>query len=119
MMVRGSDLIVLLTGAHTVKLNLMSDCILMLLSPSLRLFLSLNEDIGSELMARGDRFSFTGDAHAAQAAALVAFEDYSFIKNNIDRYFNPTIFMIVLFLNLLIELHTMTMGTQATRFTGS
>eukprot|EP00026_Physarum_polycephalum_P002832 Phypoly_transcript_02841.p1 GENE.Phypoly_transcript_02841~~Phypoly_transcript_02841.p1 ORF type:complete len:845 (+),score=100.18 Phypoly_transcript_02841:109-2643(+) len=55
------------TGAYTVKLNLMSDY------------------IGSELMDRGDRFSFTGDAHAAQAAALVAFEDYSFILNNLER----------------------------------
>jgi alpha-L-rhamnosidase len=40
---------------------------------------------GSILMDRGDRMSWTGDAHTAQAASLVAFANYDFIKKNIDN----------------------------------
>jgi len=40
---------------------------------------------GSILMDRGDRISWTGDAHPAQAAALVAFANYDFIKKNLDN----------------------------------
>lgn len=38
---------------------------------------------GSILMDRGDRMSWTGDAHTSQAAALVAFGNYDFICKNI------------------------------------
>ena len=40
---------------------------------------------GAILMNRGDRMSWTGDAHPTQAAALVAFGNYDFIKQNIDN----------------------------------
>ncbi len=40
---------------------------------------------GSILMDRGDRMSWTGDAHTTQAAALVAFGNFDFIKQNIDN----------------------------------
>jgi len=53
-------------GAYTVKLNL------------------LNDQFGAILMDRGDRFSWTGDAHCSQAAALVAFANHDFIKQNLD-----------------------------------
>lgn len=53
------------TGAYTVKLNLLKDY------------------LGAILMNRGDRFSWTGDAHPAQAASMVAFGNYDFIKKNI------------------------------------
>ena len=39
---------------------------------------------GAVLMERGDRMSWTGDAHPSQAAALVAFKNTDFIKKNID-----------------------------------
>ncbi|MEI7909247.1 MAG: alpha-L-rhamnosidase C-terminal domain-containing protein [Verrucomicrobiota bacterium] len=55
------------TGAYSVKLNLLSD------------------EFGAILVDRGDRGSFTGDAHASQAASLVAFGNYDFVKQNIDR----------------------------------
>eukprot|EP01113_Clastostelium_recurvatum_P034940 TRINITY_DN4805_c0_g1_i1.p1 TRINITY_DN4805_c0_g1~~TRINITY_DN4805_c0_g1_i1.p1 ORF type:complete len:897 (+),score=108.01 TRINITY_DN4805_c0_g1_i1:22-2712(+) len=55
------------TGAYTVKVNLLS------------------QGFGSILMDRGDRISWTGDAHTSQACALVAFSNYDFIKQNIDR----------------------------------
>lgn len=54
------------TGAYTVKLNL------------------LKKYFGAILMYRGDRFSWTGDAHPAQAASMVAFGNYAFVKKNID-----------------------------------
>jgi alpha-L-rhamnosidase len=54
------------TGAYTVKLNLLKDY------------------LGAILMNRGDRYSWTGDAHPAQAAAMVAFGNYDFVKQNID-----------------------------------
>jgi len=54
------------TGAYTVKLNLLKDY------------------FGAILMNRGDRFSWTGDAHPAQAASMVAFGNYDFVKKNID-----------------------------------
>ena len=53
------------TGAYTVKLNL------------------LNDYLGAILLNRGDRFSWTGDAYPAQAASLVAFGNYDFVKKNI------------------------------------
>ncbi len=40
---------------------------------------------GAILMDRGDRMSWTGDAHAIQAAALVAFGNFDFIRKNIDN----------------------------------
>lgn len=40
---------------------------------------------GAILMERGDRMSWTGDAHTSQAAALVAFANYDFIRKNIDN----------------------------------
>ena len=46
---------------------------------------SLCQDyFGAILMERGDRMSWTGDAHPSQAAALVAFGNTDFIKRNID-----------------------------------
>ena len=55
------------TGAYVVKLNLLKDY------------------FGAILMDRGDRHSWTGDAHPSQAASLVAFGNYDFIRNNIER----------------------------------
>ncbi|MHB1767189.1 MAG: alpha-L-rhamnosidase-related protein [Phycisphaerae bacterium] len=55
------------TAAYTVKLNLLKNA------------------FGSILMDRGDRISWTGDAHIAQAAALVAFGNWDFIRQNLER----------------------------------
>lgn len=55
------------TGAYTVKLNLLKD------------------HFGAILMERSDRHSWTGDAHASQAASMVAFGNFDFVKENI-RY---------------------------------
>lgn len=60
------------TSAYAVKLNLLKDY------------------LGAILMNRGDRFSWTGDAHVAQAAALVAFGNWDFIAHNIDRTANDS-----------------------------
>jgi hypothetical protein len=60
------------TGAYAVKLNL------------------LKEYLGAILMARGDRFSWTGDAYVAQAAALAAFGNWEFIAHNIDFTCRPS-----------------------------
>ena len=47
---------------------------------------SLCQDyFGAILMDRGDRMSWTGDAHTIQAASLVAFGNFDFIKKNIDN----------------------------------
>jgi len=54
-------------GAYTVKLNLLKDY------------------IGAILMERGDRHSWTGDAYPAQAASMVAFANYDFVRMNIER----------------------------------
>lgn len=54
-------------GAYGVKLN------------------RLKDDFGAILMDRSDRFSWTGDAYPAQAAALAAFGDRDFVKANLDR----------------------------------
>jgi hypothetical protein len=40
---------------------------------------------GAILMDRGDRLSWTGDAHPAQAAALVAFGNTAFVRQNLDN----------------------------------
>jgi alpha-L-rhamnosidase len=53
------------TGAYTVKLNLLKDY------------------LGAILINRGDRFSWTGDAYPSQAASMVAFGNYDFVKKNI------------------------------------
>ena len=55
------------TGAYGVRLNLTKDY------------------FGAILMDRGDRISWTGDAHPSQAASLVAFGNYDFVKKNIDN----------------------------------
>src|SRR5260370_9770223 len=57
-------------GAYDVKLNLLSDY------------------FGAILIDRGDRISWTGDAHCAQAAALVAFGNDDFVKRNLDNSAN-------------------------------
>ena len=54
------------TGAYTVKLNLLKDY------------------FGAILMERTDRFSWTGDAYVAQAASMVAFGNYDFVKANLE-----------------------------------
>ena len=59
-------------GAYGVKLNLTKDY------------------FGAILMDRGDRISWTGDAHPSQAAALVALGNYDFIKKNIDNTSNQS-----------------------------
>ena len=53
------------TGAYTVKLNLLKDY------------------FGAILMERSDRHSWTGDAHTSQAASLVAFGNFDFVKTNL------------------------------------
>ncbi len=55
------------TAAYGVRLNL------------------IKEYFATLLMDRGDRQSWTGDAHPAQAAALVAFANWDFIKQNLER----------------------------------
>ncbi|GEM_PF-163518 len=55
------------TGAYTVRTNLLKDY------------------LGAILMERSDRHSWTGDAHTSQAASMVAFGNYDFVKTNI-RY---------------------------------
>jgi alpha-L-rhamnosidase len=58
------------TGAYTVKLNL------------------LDSYFGAVLVDRGDRIAWTGDDHCAQAAALVAFGNDDFTKENITSTAN-------------------------------
>ena len=53
------------TGAYTVKLNLQKDY------------------FGAILMERSDRHSWTGDAYPSQAASMVAFGNYDFVKKNL------------------------------------
>ncbi|WP_106827905.1 alpha-L-rhamnosidase C-terminal domain-containing protein [Parabacteroides pacaensis] len=55
------------TGAYTVKTNLLQDY------------------FGAILMERSDRHSWTGDAHTSQAASMVAFGNFDFVKQNL-RY---------------------------------
>jgi hypothetical protein len=55
------------TGAYGVKLNLLKDY------------------MGAILMDRGDRHSWTGDAHPSQAASMVAFGNFDFIRGNLER----------------------------------
>jgi hypothetical protein len=53
------------TGAYDVKLNLLQDY------------------FGAILMERSDRQSWTGDAYPSQAASMVAFGNYDFVKKNL------------------------------------
>lgn len=53
------------TGAYTVKLNLLKDY------------------FGAILMERSDRFSWTGDAYPSQAASMVAFGNFDFVRKNL------------------------------------
>jgi hypothetical protein len=53
-------------GAYTVKLNLLRDY------------------FGAILLDRGDRISWTGDAHCSQAASMAAFGNDDFVKRNLD-----------------------------------
>ena len=53
------------TGAYGVKMNL------------------LKEYFGAILMERSDRHSWTGDAHPSQAASMVAFGNYDFVRTNL------------------------------------
>ena len=53
------------TAAYTVRLNFLKDY------------------FGAILMERSDRFSWTGDAHTSQAASLVAFGNYEFVRKNL------------------------------------
>jgi len=55
------------TAAYTVKTNLLKDY------------------FGSILVNRGDRISWTGDAYPSQAASLVTFGNYEFIRSNLER----------------------------------
>ncbi len=54
-------------GAYGVKLN------------------RLHNYLGSILMDRGDRISWTGDNYPAHAAIMTAFADYPFVKASLDR----------------------------------
>ena len=58
------------TGAYTVKLNLLQDY------------------FGAILMDRSDRHSWTGDAFPAQAASMVAFGNFDFVKKNLHNTAN-------------------------------
>ena len=58
------------TAAYSVKLNLLQDY------------------FGAILMERSDRHSWTGDAYTSQAASLVAFGNFDFVKHNIARTAN-------------------------------
>ena len=60
------------SGAYGVKVNLQPDY------------------FGAILMERSDRFSWTGDAHTSQGAALVAFGNRDFVKHNLDRTANDS-----------------------------
>ncbi|KAA6342508.1 hypothetical protein EZS27_009751 [termite gut metagenome] len=53
------------TGAYEVRMNLLKDY------------------FGAILMNRGDRISWTGDAHVSQAVSMVAFGNYDFVKTNL------------------------------------
>jgi alpha-L-rhamnosidase len=55
------------TGAYTVRLNLQKDY------------------FGAILMERSDRQSWTGDAYPSQAASMVAFGNYDFVKKNLGN----------------------------------
>ena len=55
------------TAAYTVRATLQGDY------------------MGSILMSRGDRFSWTGDAHPTQAASLATFANFPFVFNNLNR----------------------------------
>lgn len=55
------------TGAYGVKLNLLKDY------------------LGAILMDRGDRHSWTGDAHPSQAASMTAFGNFDFVRSNLER----------------------------------
>ena len=58
------------TGAYTVKLNF------------------LKEYFGAILMDRGDRYSWTGDAHISQYVSMLAFGNTDFVKENLIRTAN-------------------------------
>jgi hypothetical protein len=55
------------TGAYTVKLCLQKDY------------------FGAILMERSDRHSWTGDAYPAQAASMVAFGNFDFVRTNLAK----------------------------------
>ena len=55
------------TGAYAVKLNLLKD------------------HFGAILVDRGDRHSWTGDAHISQGVSMVAFGNYDLVKHNLER----------------------------------
>jgi len=55
------------TGAYAVKLNLLKD------------------HMGAILVDRGDRHSWTGDAHISQGVSMVAFGNYDMVKHNLQR----------------------------------
>ncbi|HEX8546176.1 MAG TPA: alpha-L-rhamnosidase C-terminal domain-containing protein, partial [Cytophagaceae bacterium] len=55
------------TGAYTVKVNFQKD------------------HFGAILMERSDRYSWTGDAYPSQAASMVAFGNFDFVKDNLRR----------------------------------
>ena len=65
----GDDLLtqVWYTAAYTVRVNLERDY------------------FGAVLVNRGDRESWTGDAHVAQAASMAAFGNFAFVLNNLQR----------------------------------
>lgn len=54
-------------GAYAEKLNLLKD------------------SFAAILIDRGDRLTWTGDAHPAQAASMVAFGNWDFVKHNLQR----------------------------------
>ncbi len=55
------------TGAYTVRANFLKDY------------------FGAILMDRGDRYSWTGDAHISQYVSLLTFGNYEYVKQNIIR----------------------------------
>ena len=65
----GDDLLTRIwyTAAYSVRVNLERDY------------------FGAVLVNRGDRESWTGDAHVAQAASMAAFGNFDFVLNNLER----------------------------------
>ena len=75
-------------GAYTVKVNLLADQFGSILiyrgkrSANLQTFTTPLWLLPDPPFA-GDRFSWTGDAHVAQATAMAAFGNFDFVKQNL------------------------------------
>ena len=83
-------------GAYTVKANLLADqfgsiliyrgdCTPPCFAPFFlnSLYATLFRAIFSQFTLSGDRFSWTGDAHVAQATAMVSLGNFDFVRQNL------------------------------------